>query len=79
MQKIQKNQAWLLLFLVVGFAAVLEFVFVRGMFTWLPMVVLVIFSGSMNVILAVRNSNWLLAALVFLCTIALCMGYFIIA
>ena len=72
----QKEQLCLLLFLAVGFVTVLEFVFVRGMFTWMPMVVMVILCGGINIILSLRNGTWMQAALFLLCSIALCMGYF---
>ena len=66
-------------FLVVGMLAALEFVFVRGMFTWLIAVISVIVVGSINIIFNIKQKEWLQASLYMLSTIALCMGYFILA
>ena len=79
MKSMQKEKFCALLFLAVGIVTVWEFVFVQGMFTWLPMVTLVILSGGINVILALRRSDWIGAALFTLCVVALCMGYFTLA
>lgn len=66
-------------FLIVGALTVLEFVFIRGMFTWLIAVAAVAVLGTLNVIASVKNKELLLAALYILSTIALCMGYIALA
>ena len=66
-------------FLVVGTLTALEFIFLRGMFTWLIAVTAVIVVGSLNVIINIKDKEWLQASLYILSTIALCMGYFALA
>lgn len=66
-------------FLVVGTLTALEFIFLRGMFTWLIVVAAVIVVGSLNVIINIKNKELLQASLYILSTIALCMGYFALA
>ncbi len=66
-------------FLAVGFLAVLEFCFVRGMFTWLLAVAAVLLLGTVNVLLACRERAWLRALHVILTMAALCMGYIVLA
>ena len=66
-------------FLIAGAFAVLEFIFIRGMFTWLIAVAAVAVIGVLNVIASVKNKELLLAALYSLSTIALCMGYISLA
>lgn len=66
-------------FLVVGALTVLEFIFIRGMFSWLIAVTAIIVVGVLNIIVSIKNKELLLAALYILSIIALCMGYFVIA
>lgn len=66
-------------FLVVGVLTVLEFVFIRGMFTWLIAVAAITVVGVLNVIVSMKNKEALQASLYILSTIALCMGYFVLA
>ena len=66
-------------FLVVETLTALEFIFLRGMFTWLIVVTAVIVVGSLNVIINIKDKEWLQASLYILSTIALCMGYFTLA
>ena len=66
-------------FLVVGMLTALEFIFIRGMFTWLIAVVAAIVVGSLNVMINIKHKEWLQASLYMLSTIALCMGYFVLA
>ena len=66
-------------FLVVGALTALEFIFLRGLFTWLIAVTAVIVVGSLNVIINIKDKEWLQASLYILSTIALCMGYFTLA
>ncbi len=65
-------------FLIVGTLTILEFVFVRGLFTWLMVVFATIIAGGLNIIVCLRYKEWLSACLYLLCVIALCMGYFTI-
>ena len=62
-----------------GTLTALEFIFLRGMFTWLIVVTAVIVVGSLNVIINIKDKEWLQASLYILSTIALCMGYFTLA
>lgn len=66
-------------FLAVGGLAVLEFLFLRGMFTWLLAVGAVIALGAVNVLLTARDKEWIPALHFALTTVALCMGYFVLA
>ena len=66
-------------YLTVGFLTVLEFCFVRGMFTWLLMVTLVGVFGAVNVLLACLERRWAEGAFYILTAAALCMGYFLLA
>lgn len=63
-------------FLVIGFLTILEFIFIQGMFTWLIVVAAVIILGILNIVYHAKDREWQLATLYFLCTVALCMGYF---
>lgn len=56
----------------------LEFVFVRGLFTWLIAVVAILVAGVFNVLINIKEKDFLQAALYVLTTVALCMGYFVI-
>ena len=76
---VKKNIFLKVLFLIVGFLAVLEFTIIRGMFTWIIAVAAVILTGIINVINSFRNSNYLDAALYILCVTGICMGYFAFA
>ena len=67
------------LFLVVGVLTALEFIFIRGMFSWLIAVVATVVVGVLNVSASLKNKELLLAALYILSTVALCMGYFVLA
>lgn len=66
-------------FLVVGALTVLEFVFVRGMFTWLIAAALTVVLGAVNVVLCGRDREWMSGGLYILTTVALTMGYFVLA
>ena len=66
-------------YLIVGVLTVLEFLFVRGMFTWLMAVAAVVFTGAGNALLAARDRDWMGMLLYLLCTAALCMGYLVLA
>ncbi len=74
--KLQKNLQ--IAFLIVGALVALEFIFVRGLFTWLIAVFAIIAVGGINVVVNAIKKEWLQSALFLLCTIALCMGYFAI-
>lgn len=64
-----------LAYLVVGSLTVLEFLFVRGMFTWLIAVSAITVLGIVNVFASIKDHDVMEAALYVLSTIALCMGY----
>lgn len=66
-------------FLVVGALTVLEFLFVRGMFTWLMVAGASALLGAINVILSAKDREWLPALHYVLTTVALCMGYLVLA
>lgn len=66
-------------YLVVGALTVLEFVFVRGMFTWLIAVTAVMLLGAINVVLSCAEKKWMEAAHYVLTSAALCMGYLTLA
>lgn len=70
---------WGILFLVIGVLTVLEFIFIRGMFTWLMMVALVSVVGLVNIVLSLRARRFYAAAHFLLTSVALVMGYFILA
>lgn len=65
-------------FLIVGTLTALEFIFIRGMFTWLIAVTAIVIVGVLNVIANIKYKEPLQAALYILSTVALCMGYFAI-
>lgn len=66
-------------FLIVGVLVALEFIFIRGMFTWLIAVAAIMLVGALNIIVSIKHKEWLQAALYILSTIAFCMGYFVLA
>ncbi len=72
------KKAAFIAFLIVGFITVLEFVFVRGMFTWLIVVIATAVVGIVNIVISLKDKEWLQALLFLLASIALCMGYFAI-
>lgn len=72
----KKNQRLSLLFLAVGFLACLEFIFVRGMFTWLIAVFATILVGGLNILQQLKLKDWNQVGLYTLCIVAICMGYF---
>ena len=65
-------------FLFVGVLAALEFILVRGMFTWIIAVAAVIVVGGLNIIMSIKHKKWLQALHYTLTTVALSMGYFVI-
>lgn len=66
-------------FLAVGALTVLEFLFIQGMFTWLLVVGATVLLGAINVILSAKDREWLPALHYVLTTVALCMGYLVLA
>lgn len=72
------KKAAFIAFLIVGIITVLEFVFVRGMFTWLIVVIATAVVGIVNIVISLKDKEWLQALLFLLASIALCMGYFAI-
>ncbi len=67
-----------LLYLIIGVFVVVEFIFYRGMFTWLLAVISICLAGIVVIILKLKEKEFLQSALYLLCTVALCMGYFAI-
>ena len=67
------------MFLVVGLLTVLEFVFVRGMFTWLICVAATVLVGALNIFVSIKEKDLMQAALYALCVVSLCMGYLVLA
>ncbi len=72
----KKNNALQITFLVVGTLTALEFIFVQGLFTWLMAVGATVIVGSVNIIMSIRNKQWLEVWTFALLIVALCMGYF---
>lgn len=70
-----KKIRWDILFLIVGALTILEFTFVKGLFTWLMVVFATIAIGSVNIVMQLKDKNFPQATLYTICTIALCMGY----
>lgn len=71
--------AFQITFVLVGFLTVLEFAALRGQFAWVVMVASTAIFGSVNILLLCRDREWLPALHYLLTTIALCMGYFVLA
>ena len=66
-------------YLVIGVLVVLEFMLVRGQFTWLIAAGAIGICGLVNMLLSMKNADFMKAALYVLCTVGLCMGYLILA
>lgn len=67
-----------LIYLIAGLITILEFLFVRGMFTWLIVVTLVIITGIVNIIMEIKDKNYMGAAHYIVTSVALCMGYMVL-
>ena len=65
-------------FLIAGALTVFEFIFIRGMFTWLIAVAATVIIGTINITFSLIHREWLKAAMFLLTTVSLCMGYFVI-
>ena len=78
MKEKKGRKACQIIFLIVGFLTVLEFLFVRGMFTWLMAVMATVTAGGWNLVVALIDKRWLDACMYLICSVALCMGYFVI-
>ncbi len=68
-----------ILFLCVASLTILEFIFIKGMFTWLLAVSATIVCAMLNILFSLFKKEWLMAYFYFLFAIALCMGYFALA
>lgn len=66
------------IFLLVGVLTILEFIYVRGMFTWFIAVVATIIAGAIEIFYSLKEKQFMKAALVLLSVVALCMGYFVL-
>ncbi len=64
-------------FLLIGTLTVFEYIFIRGMFTWLLAVIATMLAGGLNCVWSIKNKQYIQAYFYILCTVALCMGYFI--
>ena len=67
-----------ILFLITGALAILEFIFVRGMFTGVFMVLAVLVIGVVDMIVKLVSKKYLEAVHCIITTIALCMGYLVL-
>lgn len=65
-----------ILFLLVAIATMYEYWFVKGMFTAPLMIGVSIFVGVINIIIELKNKDYLSACLFLVATAALNMGYF---
>ena len=68
-----------LLFLIVAILSLIEFIFIRGMFTWLIAVFALLLIGLIQIVFCIKNKAFYKAALVALVVITICSGYFIVA
>lgn len=66
------------LFLVVAILSLCEFIFIRGMFTWLISVFAVLLLGFLEIIFCIKNKVYYKASLVALVVVAICSGYLVI-
>ncbi len=64
-----------ILFVIVSIAAILEYLFVCGMFTGPLVMLLVMVVGIVNAALSFRAHEKYMALLFLIATIGLCMGY----
>ena len=64
-----------IIFIIIGVLTILEFSFVRGMFTGPLMMGLAALFGLINVVLELANKKYLTAVHFLITAIALCMGY----
>lgn len=63
------------LFLIIGIATILEYIFITGMFTWLIAATGCIIIGVINMVWDVKNKEYLDSLLYAIATVALVMGY----
>lgn len=69
------NKFLTILFLIIGFMAILEFYFIRGIFTGPLMMILVSTLGIINIIIKIKEKNILCCLLYILTTVSLFIGY----
>ncbi len=74
----KKDKIMQVLFLVIGTLTALEFIFVRGLFTWLIAVIATVALGIINIGINIKNKDWIGIWYNSLLIVALCMGYFYI-
>lgn len=70
-----KKQIFSIIFIIIGFLTILEFLFIQGMFTGPLMGFLVIMAGMINFILEVKDKNYIYSIIYLISTIGLIMGY----
>ena len=68
-----------ILFVIVALLAICEFLFVRGLFTWLIALISIILVGIIKVINNLIHKNYYEAILSMIVVISICSGYFVIA
>lgn len=64
-----------ILFLIVGSIIVLEYMFVKGMFTAPLLIIMIGILGIINIIFEIVDKKYIYALNYLLMSIALCMGY----
>ena len=78
MEKQKSRVICRILFIITGTLTVLEFLFVRGMFTGPIALLVTVCTGGLNLALSLYDRRFLDAATVLLASVALCMGYFVL-
>lgn len=68
-----------LLFLIVAILSLIEFIFIRGMFTWLIAVLALLLIGFIQIVFCIKNKAYYKAALIALVVVGICSGYFVVA
>lgn len=68
-----------IIFIIVATLCLAEFVFLRGMFTWLLSFCAMILFGVIEIIFCLINKNYYKAVLVFFLVVAVCNGYWVLA
>lgn len=67
------------IFMIVALLCLGEFMFLRGMFTWLLSFFAIILFGIIEIIFCLINKSYYKAVLVLMLVLAICTGYGILA
>ena len=67
------------LFIIISILCLCEFIFIRGMFSWLLSFIAIILFGIIQVILCLVNKSYYKAILTALLVISICSGYLVLA